>query len=132
MSRPTIRERACQARRLVVSEGYQGIARRVRARVSRWAVPEGEGDWQLRVARADLVRAAEIASSGWQLPPPLPRTGTQPLSVAWVTVPPGEGGGGFTTLFRMVDSLEEAGHRCTVYLHDRHGWDLEQHRRSDP
>jgi glycosyltransferase involved in cell wall biosynthesis len=29
-----------------------------------------------------------------------------------------------------VTSLEQAGHRCIVYLHDRHGWSLDQHRRT--
>jgi O-antigen biosynthesis protein len=28
----------------------------------------------------------------------------------------------------MVAALERAGHTCIVYLHDRHGWDLDRHR----
>ena len=46
----------------------------------------------------------------------------------WVTVPPSAASGGHTTMFRMVDALEQAGHTCVVYLDDRHGWDIEQHR----
>ncbi len=128
MSRPTVLERVRQTRRLIRTEGYDGVATRLRARAATWVSPAG--DWRLRVARHDLVRAAEIASSGWQLPPRLPVKAGEPLSVAWVCVPPGEGAGGFTTLFRLVASLELAGHRCTVYLHDRHGWSLDQHRRT--
>ncbi|HEY4094688.1 MAG TPA: hypothetical protein VGM33_04215, partial [Baekduia sp.] len=30
--------------------------------------------------------------------------------------------------FRMVHALEQAGHTCVLYLVDRHGWDIEQHR----
>ncbi len=33
-------------------------------------------------------------------------------------------------MFRLASSLEQAGHRCTVYLHDRHGWSLKQHERT--
>jgi O-antigen biosynthesis protein len=47
-----------------------------------------------------------------------------------VHVPPSNGAGGFTTLSRLASSLERAGQECTLYLHDRHGWALEQHRRT--
>jgi glycosyltransferase involved in cell wall biosynthesis len=33
-------------------------------------------------------------------------------------------------MFRMVSALERAGHECVVYLQDRHGWELDQHRRT--
>lgn len=41
-------------------------------------------------------------------------------SISWVITPPGAGSGGHTTVFRMVEALERAGHHCTLYLHDRH------------
>ena len=31
-------------------------------------------------------------------------------------------------MFRLVAALERAGHNCIIYLDDRHGWSLEQHR----
>ncbi len=128
MSRPTAVERVRQTRRLLRAEGCAGIASRLLDRASRWASPYGNE--RLRVARSDLVAAAEIAASGGKLPPPLPLRPGEPLKVAWNCVPPGEGAGGFTTMFRIASSLERAGHECTVYLHDRHGWSLEQHRRT--
>jgi glycosyltransferase involved in cell wall biosynthesis len=82
------------------------------------------------VPTEQLVRAAEIAASGWRLPPALAATPGEPLTVAWVCAPPGPGSGGHTTLFRMVAAVEQAGHRCILYLDDRHGWSLEQHRRT--
>jgi glycosyltransferase involved in cell wall biosynthesis len=33
-------------------------------------------------------------------------------------------------MFRLVSALEQAGHRCVVYLIDEHGWSLEQHERT--
>ncbi len=33
-------------------------------------------------------------------------------------------------MFRLISSLEQAGNRCIVYLHDRHGWSLGQHERT--
>lgn len=128
MSPPSITERLQQVQRLAQSEGYAGIAARLRERASDWISPTGEA--RLPVSRANLVRASEIASCGWRLPRPLPATAGEPLQIAWVCVPQSEGAGGFTTLFRLASSLERAGHRCIIYLDDRHGWSLDQHRRT--
>ena len=49
---------------------------------------------------------------------------SQPLTIGWVTIPPSAGSGGHTTLFRMVEALEQAGHRCELFLYDRYGGDL--------
>lgn len=48
--------------------------------------------------------------------------------IGWLCTPPQAGSGGHTTLFRMVQGLEERGHRCTILLYNRHGGDLERHR----
>jgi glycosyltransferase involved in cell wall biosynthesis len=127
MSRPTIRERALQTRRLLRSEGYAGVNTRLRERAASWISPIGATP--LPVSRKDFVRAAEFAASGRRLPPPLPLPADGRLTVAWVCVPQSEGAGGFTTLYRLASSLERAGHRCIIYLDDRHGWSLDQHRR---
>ena len=123
---PSLADRLAQTRRLLHSEGPAGIAMRLRDRASNRLAPAGYG--RLPIAREDLVRAAEIAAAGWVLPPSVPASPGEPLTVAWVCVPPGPGSGGHTTMFRMVAALEDAGHRCIVYLHDRHGWSLDQHR----
>lgn len=128
MSRPTVRERVLQTRRLLQSEGYAGVATRVRARVANRISPAGS--MPLLVAREDLVKAAEIAGSGWKLPGALPLLEGKPLEVAWLCVPQSEGAGGFTTICRLASSLERAGHRCTIYLLDRHGWSHERHRQT--
>lgn len=52
--------------------------------------------------------------------------GSGPMSIGWVTVPPGPGSGGHTTMFRMITALEQAGHSCVLYLYDRHGGDVRQ------
>ena len=128
MSRPSVLERVQQTRRLFLSEGHAGVAARLLDRASR-SVSRVNSE-RLGVSREDMVRAAQIASSGWRLPPPLPLHAGEPLKVAWNCIPPGEGAGGATTMFRLVSSLEQAGHRCIVYLHDRHGWSLKQHART--
>jgi glycosyltransferase involved in cell wall biosynthesis len=128
MSRPTLIERVQQTQRLLRSEGYAGLIDRLLARASRVAVPLNNA--RLLVTREDMVRAAEIASSGWRLPSPLPLGEGEPLTVAWSCIPPGGGAGGAMTMFRLISSLEQAGNRCVVYLHDRHGWSLEQHERT--
>jgi O-antigen biosynthesis protein len=128
VSRPSAIDRFRQTRRLLRAEGYSGVAARLLERASNWVSPHGSGPPP--VARADLVRAAEIAESGWILPPPLPAEPGAPLTVAWVSGPPGAGSGGHTTMFRLMSALEQAGHTCILYLHDEHGWSLDQHRKT--
>lgn len=91
----------------------------------------------LNVFRDDVLAAAEVlADAGGTagdgrpgtFPGPLPVLPGEPLSVAWVMTPPCEGSGGHTTIFRMIGALEQAGHRCTVYLYDRWGGTLAHHQ----
>lgn len=68
---------------------------------------------------ADVADSAELRLP---LPAARPAHGT-PLAIGWVITPPGAGSGGHTTLFRMVEAAEAAGHRCVLFLADRHGGD---------
>ncbi len=123
--RPGPVQRVRQTGRLLRSEGASGVAARLLDRAhSRLSPPAG----RLPIDRADLVRAGEIAAAGWVLPEPKRVVPGEPLEIAWVTAPPGEGSGGHTTMFRLMSSLERAGHRCILYLVDRHGWSIDQHR----
>jgi len=126
MSRPTVIERVEQTRSLLRSEGAAGVTARLLDHASRWV--SSVGDARLGVAREDLARAAELASSGSGPPPPIPLRAGDPMRIAWICVPQSEGSGGFTTMARLAALLEGAGHRCVVYLHDRHGWSLDRHR----
>lgn len=128
MSRPRVTDRVRQLRRLVRTEGYAGVQTRLRDRAASRIAPADQD--RIRVARGDLMRAAEAASAAEAPPPPMDAHPGEPLRLAWVCIPPGEGSGGHTTMFRLVAALEQAGHECVVYLHDRHGWSLEQHRRT--
>jgi beta-1,2-rhamnosyltransferase WsaF-like protein len=125
MSGPNAVDRLRQARRLLQSEGSTGVAARLASRVANRVAPPGSG--RLPVTREDMLRAGEIAASGWTLPAPLAAVPGEPLTVAWVCAPPGPGSGGHTTMFRLVSALEQAGHRCIIYLRDKHGWSLDQH-----
>ncbi len=118
-------QRLRQTARLMRSEGASGVAARLLSRAAVTLTPSGYG--QVAVSREDLVRAAEIAAGGWVLPGPAPYTASEPMTVAWIAVPPHPGVGGHQTMFRMVDALEKAGHNCVMYLYDRHGWSMEQH-----
>ena len=127
MSRPGPLERIRQSHRLVRSEGGAAVAARLRRRASNRLAPPGRVP--LPVSLGDLVRASEVASSGWALPAALPVVPGAPLTVAWVSEPTsGQDSGGHTTMFRQVEALERAGHRCVVYFTDRHGWSVDQHR----
>jgi glycosyltransferase involved in cell wall biosynthesis len=128
MSGPRPIDRLHQVRRLLRSEGWPGVAARVVARAEKRVAPPGSA--RLPVRPEDLLRAGDIAASGWALPSPLEVCPDEPLTVAWVCSPPGPGSGGHTTMFRVMSALERAGHTCVVYLHDEHGWSLEQHVRT--
>lgn len=68
----------------------------------------------------------DSASVRWKAPPRDPERG-RTLTVGWAMTPPMPGSGGHTTNFRMVEALEEAGHRCVVHLYDRHGSPVDFH-----
>jgi O-antigen biosynthesis protein len=84
-----------------------------------------------------LLRRDIIDSTTLSLPEPTtgPVTGS-PLTIGWVCAPPGPRSGGHTTMFRFVEALEAAGHRCVVYLYDTFGGSTSRHeqviRRSWP
>jgi glycosyltransferase involved in cell wall biosynthesis len=125
---PGALDRVRQTRRLLRAEGAAGVAERLLDRAAGKLAARSRV--HIPVSREDLVRAGEIAASGWDLPRGLPSHPGEPLTVGWVCVPPGSGSGGHRTMFRMVHALEQAGHRCVLYLTDRHGWAIDQHRRT--
>lgn len=71
---------------------------------------------------------ADSARLDLDLPDVRPRR-SEALTIGWVMTPPSAGSGGHTTLFRMVEELERAGHRCVLFLYDRHGGDTRAHER---
>lgn len=128
MSAPSPIQRLRQARRLLASEGASGVAERALKQALKRVAPAGAE--RPPIERDELLRAARIANAGWRLPPPLAAAPGEPLTIAWVTRPPGAGSGGHTTMFRLAAALERAGHRCILYLVDKHGWELAQHERT--
>ncbi len=59
---------------------------------------------------------------------PEPVSRDRPFTVGWLTSPPSIGSGGHTTMFRMVEALENAGHTCRIVLYDRFGGNVDRHR----
>lgn len=125
MSGPNAIDRAAQTRRLLEREGWRGVAARLLRRAERRLCAPGSAP--LPVREQDLL---EAGARGRPLPPPLACRPGQPLQIAWLCVPPSEGAGGFTTIARLIAGVEAAGHRCAIYLHDRHGWPLSRHRQT--
>ncbi len=125
---PTVAERLRQTQRLLRSEGASGVVGRLRSRAAE-ALAGSKSD-EIPVLPADLALASEKLAAGIAPPGPKPWREGEPLDVALVCGPAGEGSGGHTTIFRMLAGLERRGHRCTVYIYDRHGWEIDQHRRS--
>jgi O-antigen biosynthesis protein len=103
------------ARRVWRAEGTAALVSRVLGRLSERTAPPGE---RLPVLRRDVLAAAGVHAEGGGLPAPLPALPGEPLTVAWIMPTPTRGSGGHTTLFRLIGSLEQAGHRCVVYLYN--------------
>jgi glycosyltransferase involved in cell wall biosynthesis len=121
-------ERARQTRRLLREDGGAAVTARILDRVATRLTPAGYR--RIPVEREHLLAAAEMRSSGWDLPRPTRWSPGEPLTVAWVTVPPNPIAGGHNTMMRMVEALERKGHTCVLYLYDRHGWSLDGHVRT--
>lgn len=95
----------------------------VRAVTSRvmWQVQDRLGP-DLRGSAFLLESDVSSPTGGPATPGTRPARGT-PLRIAWISTPPGLGSGGHTTMFRMVEALERAGHSCTVLLYDPYDGD---------
>lgn len=63
-------------------------------------------------------------STRLELQPRVPMSSADGARIGWVCTPADAGSGGHTTMFRMVRSLVDAGHPCTLFLYDRHGADF--------
>jgi len=107
------------AARRVRAMGARETAQRVAARLYR---ATGAAALDFPLLPGDVADPGSAARALPAAPPPADR----PLTIGWLCVPPGPHSGGHTTMFRMVRALEEAGHRCVLYLYDRHGGDLGQ------
>lgn len=113
-TRRTILAKVRRARRV----GLRGLAQRIAQRAY---LRTGAAELSFNLAFDDIL---DDVPAVLPVPSERPETG-RPLSIGWVCTPPAPGSGGHTTLFRMVEGLEARGHRCTVFLYDRHGVDVE-------
>ncbi|GAA1807020.1 glycosyltransferase family 1 protein [Luedemannella flava] len=112
--------RARDAWRVVQRDGTRGLAQRV-ARVAYRRLGAASLEFPLHLEDVADSRGLSLAQ-----PHRRPAPGT-PLTIGWICTPPGPGSGGHTTLFRMVEAAEAAGHTCVLYLYDRYGGDLAHH-----
>jgi hypothetical protein len=111
--------RLSDAVRIVRDDGARALMRRV---VLRLAKPF-EGD----IGDLPLFPADVTAAESMQTPAERVVVRDRGLEIGWVCTPPSAGSGGHTTLLRFVDALEQAGHRCVLYVYDRFGGDVRSH-----
>jgi glycosyltransferase involved in cell wall biosynthesis len=95
--------------------------RRALGLVAQRLAPPGQGS----AGQAPMVSSEAMVAADWTTPPPALTSpisvSAGPIDVAWVTSPPSAGSGGHQNMFRFIKTLEQAGHRCTVYLYDWQG-----------
>jgi glycosyltransferase involved in cell wall biosynthesis/GT2 family glycosyltransferase len=132
LGQPAWRRAAWSARSAVYHAGRVGFgglgarANRLPGRVREVLSFEGRSDGTSfeipatgPLAHSDVL---ELERSGAL--PLEPRTNSgEAMHIAWVVPPFGIGGGGHTTIFRMIRALERHGHRCSIWVHDPAGLD---------
>ncbi|MBX0299455.1 glycosyltransferase family 1 protein [Cryobacterium sp. 1639] len=97
--------------------GSSGIAQRIAQRAYERT---GAADLSFNLDLDDLLVDVPI---DLPVPSARPEPG-RPLRIGWVTTPPAAGSGGHTTVFRIIESLEAAGHQCVLFLYDKHDLDV--------
>lgn len=80
----------------------------------------GAAALSFHLRRDDIISGDRLVLPAPDHRPPRDR----PLTIGWIMTPPSAGSGGHTTMLRMVEALESAGHRCTLFLYDARGVDL--------
>ncbi|MEV4277866.1 rhamnosyltransferase WsaF family glycosyltransferase [Actinoplanes xinjiangensis] len=109
-----------EALKVLRESGPRGLAQRmVRVAYHRLSASDLE-------APLDFDHIADSQGLRLTVPAQRPARGT-PLTVGWLCTPPRPGSGGHTTLFRMVEGLEAAGHQCVLYIHDVFHGELARH-----
>lgn len=102
-----------RATRQVRAEWQTGGPRALSAKLLRSGadrlVPPGD---ELGIAPADVAAPKRL----W---PARTTRRDGPLSIGWVMGPPSTGSGGHTTLFRLIEGLEQLGHHNVVHIYDR-------------
>lgn len=97
---------------LLEFEGKRGIADRLRLAAAQRLAPK-----QITMP----VKGADILTADLSLPfqPTIPKLiPKQPIIINWVTIPAGPGGGGHTTLFRIIRHLQAHGYHNRVYFYN--------------
>jgi O-antigen biosynthesis protein len=112
--------RVREAWRVLRDDGLQRMAQRV-VRVAYQRLDASSLEFPL--APADVADSHGLTLA---VPAQRPLRGS-PLRVGWICTPPGPGSGGHTTMFRMVEAVEAAGHTCVLYLYDRFHGELARH-----
>ena len=73
-------------------------------------------DWPFEFVRREYPQRDALTK-------PRPGRPPGPLTINWVVPPWRVGSGGHTTIFRLIQQLEQRGHACAVYVFDPFGWD---------
>jgi hypothetical protein len=116
-ARSKIRHRARQFRFLWMEGGAQGVLGQLRRHLAARFAPTATS---LPVREFDILACDLTSPRSWPMPPV---NAEQPLAINWITTPPARGSGGHTTMFRLIQYLQRAGHNCRVYIYDTHGGD---------
>jgi hypothetical protein len=114
--------RGRQLQRVVARDGARGLALRVTRRVERTLATGTQPSIGLHLQ--DVVDSTRLPKAAVAEP-----VRDRPLRIGWVTSPPSGGSGGHTTMLRMVQGLEAAGHECSLYLYDVYDGDVAAHER---
>ena len=112
--------RARETWRILRDDGPRRVAQRI-SRVAYYRLGASGLDFPL-----DLDNVADSHDLSLAVPVHRPHHGAL-LTIGWICTPPSPGSGGHTTMFRMIEAVEAAGHTCVLYLYDRFGGQVSRH-----
>ena len=115
------RSRIGQVARVLRAEGIDGAGRRARRLAHRLLGAETD---ELPLLASDVADSTDLGTVAEAV-----HVRDRPLRIGWITTPPGAGSGGHTTMFRIIEGLERAGHTTTLHLYDTSHSDVARHER---
>src|SRR6478752_3981410 len=110
-TRLEIGRRGRQVREILATEGYQSLLDRTRSKLSDWIKPQTY-TWPVfpdDVVAADLTQPRSVG---------VPKIiEDEPIAINWVAGPSNVGQGGYTTISRIINYLQNAGYVNRLYFY---------------
>jgi O-antigen biosynthesis protein len=108
-----IRNLLDKSRLVIRDDGVRGLVFRPSRKIKRRLLNK-------KIRLRSMVSKQDLISADWvdnKFRPKNNTLKTDRYNVAWIMSPPSRSSGGHQNLFRFINYMEKAGHKCTIYLY---------------